>query len=168
MSDDDAYVYLDGLFIGGNPGVHGTETTVLNVPALTGQHSLEVFYADRAQVAANLGLSAVGINLTSSGTPEPATWALMLVGFGGLGAMLRRRRAASASRPEPFGPPGRPGGTGTVRDTSSPGSSRSQGLSAQEIVVKISLAPEAKLVARPCSMNTWLSLRRSAARQLGA
>jgi hypothetical protein len=29
--------------------------------------------------------------------PEPAAWALMLVGFGGLGAMLRRRRAALAA-----------------------------------------------------------------------
>jgi PEP-CTERM motif len=27
------------------------------------------------------------------GVPEPPTWAMMLVGFGGLGAMLRRRRA---------------------------------------------------------------------------
>jgi hypothetical protein len=26
--------------------------------------------------------------------PEPATWAMMLVGFGGLGAMIRRRRQA--------------------------------------------------------------------------
>lgn len=26
-------------------------------------------------------------------TPEPGTWALMLLGFGGVGAMLRRRRA---------------------------------------------------------------------------
>ena len=26
------------------------------------------------------------------GVPEPATWGLMIVGFGGLGAMLRRRR----------------------------------------------------------------------------
>lgn len=29
-----------------------------------------------------------------SGVPEPATWSLMLIGFGGLGALLRRRRAA--------------------------------------------------------------------------
>jgi hypothetical protein len=28
--------------------------------------------------------------------PEPATWGLMLVGFGGLGAMLRRRRGQIA------------------------------------------------------------------------
>jgi len=28
--------------------------------------------------------------------PEPATWALMIMGFGGAGAMLRRRRAAFA------------------------------------------------------------------------
>jgi hypothetical protein len=27
------------------------------------------------------------------GVPEPATWAMMLIGFGGLGAVLRRRRS---------------------------------------------------------------------------
>ncbi|HEX3366617.1 PEPxxWA-CTERM sorting domain-containing protein [Phenylobacterium sp.] len=30
------------------------------------------------------------------GVPEPTSWALMLIGFGGLGAVLRRRRAAVA------------------------------------------------------------------------
>lgn len=30
------------------------------------------------------------------GVPEPATWAMMLMGFCGLGAMLRRRRASGA------------------------------------------------------------------------
>jgi hypothetical protein len=30
-----------------------------------------------------------GVSLT---VPEPATWAMMLVGFGGIGAMIRRRR----------------------------------------------------------------------------
>lgn len=28
--------------------------------------------------------------------PEPSTWAMMILGFGGLGAMMRRRRAAPA------------------------------------------------------------------------
>ena len=31
------------------------------------------------------------------GVPEPTTWALMLTGFGGLGAVLRRRRAIFAA-----------------------------------------------------------------------
>ncbi|THD72156.1 MAG: PEP-CTERM sorting domain-containing protein [Phenylobacterium sp.] len=30
---------------------------------------------------------------TVTALPEPATWGLMLLGFGGLGAVLRRRRA---------------------------------------------------------------------------
>ena len=33
---------------------------------------------------------------TVAGAPEPATWAMLLIGFGGLGAMARRRRALSA------------------------------------------------------------------------
>ena len=28
----------------------------------------------------------------TAGVPEPATWALMILGFGGVGALLRRRR----------------------------------------------------------------------------
>jgi PEP-CTERM motif len=44
-------------------------------------------------------LLSKGLTITGgggfSGTPEPATWAMMLVGFGGLGAMLRQRRRAA-------------------------------------------------------------------------
>ena len=48
---------------------------------------------------AQLGGVAVELTGTGGGTvPEPAAWALMLVGFGGIGATLRRRqRAASAA-----------------------------------------------------------------------
>jgi len=51
----------------------------------------------------------VGVEVSSSGNtfeisdfgastvvPEPATWALMITGFGAAGAMLRRRRAVTA------------------------------------------------------------------------
>jgi hypothetical protein len=31
-----------------------------------------------------------------AGVPEPATWALMIIGLGGVGALLRRRRSAAA------------------------------------------------------------------------
>jgi hypothetical protein len=34
--------------------------------------------------------------LVSTTVPEPATWGLMIMGFGGMGAMLRRRRTAFA------------------------------------------------------------------------
>lgn len=44
------------------------------------------------------GQALDAIGYTPSSTPEPGTWALMLIGFGGLGAALRaaRRRAAAA------------------------------------------------------------------------
>lgn len=35
-------------------------------------------------------------NLATGGVPEPTTWAMMLIGFGGLGAVLRRRRGQVA------------------------------------------------------------------------
>ncbi len=33
---------------------------------------------------------------TGGGVPEPASWALMIVGFGGLGASMRRQRSLAA------------------------------------------------------------------------
>lgn len=38
-------------------------------------------------------IDQVALNSTAGVVPEPAAWALMIVGFGGAGAMLRRRRA---------------------------------------------------------------------------
>lgn len=38
-------------------------------------------------------LGAGGGSVFSPGVPEPASWALMILGFGGVGATLRRRRA---------------------------------------------------------------------------
>jgi hypothetical protein len=46
--------------------------------------------------SSNLALDAVHLSSVGSGTPEPAGWALMILGFGGAGGMMRRRRAYSA------------------------------------------------------------------------
>lgn len=57
--------------------------------------SLNVFI--NAAGGDNVGpiLDNVGLDITAPNgvIPEPATWAMMVLGFGGLGAMLRRRRA---------------------------------------------------------------------------
>jgi hypothetical protein len=66
-----------------NPLVDGTYTVNLTVNGLAGgSKSLDV--------VAQLGNGFAG------GVPEPTTWGLMLVGFGGLGAVLRRRRGQTA------------------------------------------------------------------------
>jgi hypothetical protein len=98
QSDDDAFVYVDGTLIGQNPGIHGVTGANFTSDSLgVGGHNIEIFYADRENTGAFLSVSLVseGITVTPGGVPEPATWGLMVVGFGGLGAMMRRRRSVA-------------------------------------------------------------------------
>jgi len=46
--------------------------------------------------AAIFGVTELGV-VAHSPTPEPATWAMMLIGFGGMGAAMRSRRKAQAA-----------------------------------------------------------------------
>lgn len=45
------------------------------------------------EAAANFHIDTITVRVLS-GVPEPTTWAFMLLGFGGLGALLRRRATA--------------------------------------------------------------------------
>ena len=58
------------------------------------------FYSDAGGL---VGVSGHDYSLPTAldvgGVPEPATWALMLLGFGGLGALLRHRRATATAVP---------------------------------------------------------------------
>lgn len=96
-SDDDSFIYIDGVLIGQNPGVHAITTVEFTSPTLkTGLHSLEVFYDDRQNVAASLSLSADSA-ITITPVPEPATWTMMILGVAGIGGALRRRNRLSPS-----------------------------------------------------------------------
>jgi YD repeat-containing protein len=63
-----------------------------------GGATYQYFYDDRRRLVGERGPSGdPGVQFTyGAAYAEPQTWAVMLLGFGGLGAALRRRRAASA------------------------------------------------------------------------
>ena len=44
----------------------------------------------------NISVLVDNVSLDATAVPEPASWAMMLAGFGGMGALLRRRRALMA------------------------------------------------------------------------
>ncbi|MGZ3377936.1 MAG: PEPxxWA-CTERM sorting domain-containing protein [Phenylobacterium sp.] len=89
-SDDGAYLYVDGGLVLNDGGIHGL-TTVSGLKNLsTGYHSVEIEYG-------NLYCCGAVLDLSVASAPEPATWALMIGGFGLAGGALRRRRATVAA-----------------------------------------------------------------------
>jgi hypothetical protein len=55
-----------------------------------------VKFTVNAQAGDNTDALLDNVSVSGPGVPEPATWAMMLTGFFGLGAMIRRRRMAVA------------------------------------------------------------------------
>lgn len=95
-SDDDAYLFVDDNLVAQLGGVHSAATTSYDVDLTEGQHGFQLFYADRQPTGAVLNF-ALPANVTSTtAVPEPASWAMLIVGFGLMGASLRYRRRKSA------------------------------------------------------------------------
>lgn len=67
-------------------GLSGAEGAVID--PLTGDFIFSTYGAANSVYV----VSGFDAPLPTGGVPEPATWAMMLMGFGGLGVMLRRRR----------------------------------------------------------------------------
>jgi fibro-slime domain-containing protein len=95
-SDDDELVYLDGILVVNNPGIHATSCVA---PSLTniaaGTHELDVFYADRQHTGAAFQLTG-SLNLEPvtppSPVPEPATISLLGAGLLGAARKIIRKR----------------------------------------------------------------------------
>jgi hypothetical protein len=77
----------------GPTALNETPFTVNN-PGAAGLFSFTLQYTECCGGPANLDFA---INGAPVGVPEPATWAIMLTGFAGLGAALRNRRRALAA-----------------------------------------------------------------------
>ena len=93
--DDGATIYVDGNFAGGSPGETSQVTQAYSLPGGGGVHNLNVYYVTGNGTPSILSFEP-RITTFSGGVPEPATWALMITGFGAAGAMLRRKRATAA------------------------------------------------------------------------
>lgn len=99
-----SYVTVGSL---GLPPIGPAERVNLDISGRTGfaylSRSGDLFTVDLGSGAATLvgagpsGVSLVGLTvLAGAPVPEPATWAMMILGFGLAGAAMRRRRLATA------------------------------------------------------------------------
>lgn len=93
-SYDMAYSYVDGG--GSHSGVFnldhapGLQTFAVN---LTGVQSFSLFTGPAGGSGVQIDNVRFDDRVGAAPAPEPASWGLMLLGFGGLGALLRRRRS---------------------------------------------------------------------------
>lgn len=85
-----AGVASDGVFYPATPTVFDQVTTDFFIDTIDGSNNPGTFGTiDQAYLSAD--------SRNPSVVPEPAAWALMLLGFGGLGAALRTRRRGDAA-----------------------------------------------------------------------
>jgi hypothetical protein len=95
-SDDAGYLFIDGDLVLALPGQHGYGTNSVPISLSAGQHSFEVQYYNGPCCGAQIGFFLDDGVEFGEGVPEPATWAMMIAGFGLSGAALRRRRGVTA------------------------------------------------------------------------
>ena len=87
------YAFGSGLYSG----------TIANHGGVLTGRNIQFVYADASCRSGAIGCrnivgSSASFDVVQAAVPEPATWAMMLIGFGAMGVALRRRRPAPALR----------------------------------------------------------------------
>ena len=96
---DQSYeVWLDTTLLGTFSTASGQDFTARSLTAaVTGGNSYNLIFHGLSQSDNTAFLDDVSASVTPSGAvPEPATWAMLIMGFGLVGASLRRRETAAA------------------------------------------------------------------------
>ncbi len=96
--DDGLQLFIDGIgLVVDEPGPTGEVDTPFNVTGDGFTHNFTMSYGECCGGPAVIRFIVNDAPVTGGGVPEPATWSLMIMGFGTAGAMLRRRRSAIAA-----------------------------------------------------------------------
>jgi hypothetical protein len=90
-SDDAGYLFINGALAIRDGGTHGYNPNDYTVSLHAGGNAFEIEMGNLYCCGANVGLSPVSSGVTVSAVPEPTTWAMMLLGFAGLGLVGYRR-----------------------------------------------------------------------------
>jgi hypothetical protein len=95
-ADDNASIYLNGIEIAAQGGTYGSTTAFSSTTGdfVAGTNTLTFVTINSGGGPAGLDVAVSG---TASAVPEPATWAMMLLGFGMIGMAVRSRRRQSVS-----------------------------------------------------------------------
>ena len=90
-------IYPNGQLVDNNGVLFSFGTTPSNVGNLYSANGLYYFSVDRPQGLYNPGDQITQGGITAA-VPEPSTWAMMILGFAGVGFMAYRRRNHGAFR----------------------------------------------------------------------
>jgi len=97
-SDDASYMWVDGVLVVDNGGDHAPSAASSNVFLTAGAHSLLIYQQENGGITALTaymnGTPLGGSTISTSAAPEPASWAMMLGGFGLIGGVMRSRRTS--------------------------------------------------------------------------
>jgi len=100
FSDDGSAMWVDGVLVVDNGGDHAPQSaTHYGVFLTAGAHSLLIYQQENggetALTAYINGTPLGGSLISTSNAPEPASWAMMLGGFGLIGGVMRSRRTSA-------------------------------------------------------------------------